>query len=164
MGLRPAQGDEKCFCSATTLNGSAALPFVISTEAERSGEICGSAALSWECFSTVESWVFGPLKVMKDGSCSATTVDGGTALPFVISTEAERSGGTCGFFPVTRTLFGGGSATTVRPACSQWFGDARLLLPQEPYHHSPPPQLVALEAQSDGSHSILPGFAAAPSP
>jgi hypothetical protein len=31
------------FCSATTLNGSAALPFVISTGApkERSGEICG---------------------------------------------------------------------------------------------------------------------------
>jgi hypothetical protein len=28
-------------CSATTLNGSAALPFVISTEAKRSGEICG---------------------------------------------------------------------------------------------------------------------------
>jgi hypothetical protein len=26
--------------------------------------------------------------VMKNGSCSATTVDGGTALPFVISTEA----------------------------------------------------------------------------
>jgi hypothetical protein len=25
---------------------------------------------------------------MKNGSCSATTVDGGTALPFVISTEA----------------------------------------------------------------------------
>jgi hypothetical protein len=29
------------FCSATTLNGSAALPFVISTGAQRSGEICG---------------------------------------------------------------------------------------------------------------------------
>jgi outer membrane protein assembly factor BamB len=29
------------FCSATTLNGSAALPFVISTGAKRSGEICG---------------------------------------------------------------------------------------------------------------------------
>src|ERR1700685_3601606 len=35
------------FCSATTLNGSAALPFVISTGApkERSGEICGPAVL-----------------------------------------------------------------------------------------------------------------------
>src|SRR6202034_520316 len=41
------------FCSATTLNGSAALPFVISTGApkERSGEICVPAVLSWECFS-----------------------------------------------------------------------------------------------------------------
>src|ERR1700677_3515284 len=41
------------FCAATTLNGSAALPFVISTGApkERSGEICVPAVLSWECFS-----------------------------------------------------------------------------------------------------------------
>jgi hypothetical protein len=41
------------FCSATTLNGSAALPFVISTGApkERSGEICGPAVLSWKGFS-----------------------------------------------------------------------------------------------------------------
>jgi hypothetical protein len=41
MGLRPTQGDENGFCSATTLNGSAALPFVISTGApkEHSGEI-----------------------------------------------------------------------------------------------------------------------------
>jgi hypothetical protein len=78
------------FCSVTTLPGSTALPFVISTEAQRSGEICGSAPLSWECFSTEESWAFGPPKVMKNGSCSATTVDGGTTLPFVISTEAQR--------------------------------------------------------------------------
>jgi hypothetical protein len=42
------------FCSATPLNGSAALPFVISTGApkERSGEICGPAALSWKCLSS----------------------------------------------------------------------------------------------------------------
>jgi hypothetical protein len=42
------------FCSATILNGSAALPFVISTGApkERSGEICGPAVPSWKCFST----------------------------------------------------------------------------------------------------------------
>jgi hypothetical protein len=29
------------FCPATSLSGSAALPFVISTGAKRSGEICG---------------------------------------------------------------------------------------------------------------------------
>jgi hypothetical protein len=54
MGLRPTQGDKKRSCSATTVAGSAALPFVISTGApkERSGEICGPAVLSWECFST----------------------------------------------------------------------------------------------------------------
>ena len=37
--------------SATTIAGSIALPFVISTGAQRSGEICGSAVLSWKCFS-----------------------------------------------------------------------------------------------------------------
>jgi hypothetical protein len=38
-------------CSPTTVPGSTALPFVISTEAQRSGEICGSAVLPWKCFS-----------------------------------------------------------------------------------------------------------------
>ena len=63
-------------------------PLVISTEAKRSGEICGSAALSWRCFSTEGSWAFGPPKVMKNGCYSATTLPGRTAHPFVISTEA----------------------------------------------------------------------------
>src|ERR1700733_11844926 len=36
--------------------------------------------------STGESWAFGPPKAMKNGSCSATTVAGSAALPFVIST------------------------------------------------------------------------------
>ena len=47
-----------------------------------------------------ESWAFGPPKVMKNGSCSATTIPGSAALPFVISTGApkERSGEICGFF------------------------------------------------------------------
>jgi hypothetical protein len=40
MGLRPLKVMKNGFCSATTLNGSAALPFVISTGAQRSGEIC----------------------------------------------------------------------------------------------------------------------------
>ena len=43
------------FCSAATLNGSAALPFVIPTGAQRSGGICSSADLSWRCFTT-EQW------------------------------------------------------------------------------------------------------------
>ena len=32
MGLRPTQGDENGFCSATALHGGVALPFVIPTE------------------------------------------------------------------------------------------------------------------------------------
>ena len=35
-----------------------------------------------------ESWAFGPPRVMKNGSCSATTLPGSTALPFVVSTGA----------------------------------------------------------------------------
>src|SRR6202034_471097 len=52
-------------CSATTLNGSAALPFVIST-----GEVMGR----WHAQSDEKR------------SCSATTVAGSAALPSVIST------------------------------------------------------------------------------
>ena len=42
-------------------------------------------------------WAFGPPKVMKNGFCSVPTLPGSTALPFVISTEAQRSGEICGF-------------------------------------------------------------------
>ena len=75
MGLRPTQGDENGSCSATTVTGSAALPFVIST-----GGVM----------------VVDPPKGMKNGSCSATTLNGSAALPFVISTGAQRSGEICG--------------------------------------------------------------------
>jgi len=47
-------------------------------------------------FRPEESWAKGPPKVMKNGSCSATTVAGSAALPFVISTGAQRSGEICG--------------------------------------------------------------------
>jgi hypothetical protein len=52
MGLRPPKVMKNSFCSATTLNGSAALPFVISTGApkERSGEICGVSGPSLGMF------------------------------------------------------------------------------------------------------------------
>ena len=49
--------------------------------------------------STTLPWIsFGPPKVMKSRLCSATTLKGSAALPFVISTGAKRSGGTCGSF------------------------------------------------------------------
>jgi hypothetical protein len=44
---------------ARSLSGSTALPVLISTEAERKGEICSSAILLGNCFSTEESWAFG---------------------------------------------------------------------------------------------------------
>jgi hypothetical protein len=39
MGLRPTQVMKNAFCPATAFHGTATLPFVISTEAKRSGEI-----------------------------------------------------------------------------------------------------------------------------
>jgi hypothetical protein len=39
MGLRPTQGDENAFCPRPLSHGRGALIFVISTEAQRSGEI-----------------------------------------------------------------------------------------------------------------------------
>ena len=82
--------------SATTIAGSIALPFVISTGAQRSGEIRGSAVFSWKCFRQRSYGPMGSSKVMKSGSRSATTIAGSIALPFVIPTGAQRSGGICG--------------------------------------------------------------------
>src|SRR6202789_1998172 len=42
-------------------------------------------------------WAFDPPRVMKNGFCLATTLNGSAALPFVISTGAKRSGEICGF-------------------------------------------------------------------
>src|SRR5580700_8290439 len=120
MGLRPTQGDESGSCSATTVAGSTALPFVLSTGAQRSGEICGVSGPSLGGRSQGDetgpvqqllllaappsplssrperSWAFVPPKAMKNGPCSATTVAGSAALPFVSSTGAQRSGEICG--------------------------------------------------------------------
>jgi hypothetical protein len=46
-----------------------------------------------------KSSAFGPHNETKSGSCSAATVLGSTAIPFVISTGAQRSGEICGFLP-----------------------------------------------------------------
>ena len=51
----PPKVMKNAFCSATAFHGNAALPFVIPTEAKRSGGICSSADLSWKCFSTERS-------------------------------------------------------------------------------------------------------------
>jgi hypothetical protein len=57
MGLPPTQGDEKRLGPATTLYATVVLSFVIPTGAKRSGGTCGSADLSWECFSKERSGV-----------------------------------------------------------------------------------------------------------
>src|ERR1700722_20380629 len=89
----------KNVCPATTLAGSAVLPFVISTGApkERSGEICGVSGPFLKMFRPEKSWAVGPPTVMKN-VCPATTLAGSAVLPFVISTGApkERSGEICG--------------------------------------------------------------------
>ncbi len=57
MGLRPTQGDENALVQLPLLYETVALPFVIPTEAKRSGGICSSTDLSWKCFSTEHSRV-----------------------------------------------------------------------------------------------------------
>jgi hypothetical protein len=78
MGLRPTQGDEKRVLYQQLLLLEAP-PCPLSSRPEK-------------------SWAFGPPKVMKNTFCSATTLNGSAALPFVISTGApkERSGEICG--------------------------------------------------------------------
>jgi hypothetical protein len=110
MGLRPTQGDGNCFGSATAFNGSVTLPVPrvggptrqTSAQPGRAGtqlrniaerRRCGTARadLSWKCFSTEESWAFGPPKEMKNRFHSATALYGSATLPFVIPSEAEGS-------------------------------------------------------------------------
>jgi hypothetical protein len=86
MAFGPPKAMKNGTCSANTLPGSAALPFVISTGAQRSGEICGVSGPSLEMFFDSD----------KNGFCSANTLPGSAALPFVISTGAQRSGEICG--------------------------------------------------------------------
>src|SRR5882757_4952396 len=82
MGQRPTYEDENGFYSATSLSGSAALPFVISTGAERS--LCGCLFL--EMFSTEDSWARGPPKVMKKASVrQLLSIE---PLPFPLSSRA----------------------------------------------------------------------------
>jgi hypothetical protein len=121
MGLRPTQGDEKRSCSATTVAGSAALPFGIST-----GGVMGLRPTQGDekrvLFRNYCCWerrpplwhldrrLMGlrPTQGDEKRSCSATTVAGSAALPFVISTGApkERSGEICGVRgPFLGTLF-----------------------------------------------------------
>src|SRR5580658_1227973 len=110
MGLRPTQGDEKrvlfsnycCWKRRPPLchldrrsHGPSAHPRRWRTgpvQQPHSMEAPPSPLSS----RPEESWAFGPPKAMKSGSCSATTVAGSAALPFVISTEAQRSGEICG--------------------------------------------------------------------
>ena len=75
MGLRPTQGDEKRVLFR---------------------DYCCRKRRPPLLSSRPDSWTFGPPKAMKNGSCSATTVAGSAALPFVISTGAQRSGEICG--------------------------------------------------------------------
>src|ERR1700735_4946590 len=63
-------------------------PSPLSSRPERSG-------VERSAVSGVLPWA-GEVKAKKNGSCSATTVVGSAALPFVISTGAQRSGEICG--------------------------------------------------------------------
>src|ERR1700722_17328308 len=91
MDLRAHLEDENGFCSATTFARSAPLPFVISTEAKRSGEISVWMHLLGNIFNRASMDLRAHLED-ENGFCSATTFARSAPLPFVISTEAKRSG------------------------------------------------------------------------
>jgi hypothetical protein len=57
LACAPPKVMKNALCPATALHGSVALPFVIPTEAKRSGGICSSADLSWKCFRPERSAV-----------------------------------------------------------------------------------------------------------
>jgi hypothetical protein len=78
MGLRPTQGDENGFCSATALHGSVALPFVIPPV-----PVCRGTGV----FMGLQ-----PTQGDENGFCLATALYGSVALPFVIP-RPERSMG-----------------------------------------------------------------------
>src|SRR5580658_605115 len=106
------------------------LSLVIPTGAQRSGGTCGSAALSWECFSTEESWAFGPPKVMKNGSCFLEA----PPLPLVIPSAAQwrdlRFGGTfLGMFSTEESWAFGPPKVMKNGFCSATTVDGGTALP-----------------------------------
>src|SRR5580658_3055443 len=96
-GLRSTQGDEKrvLFSTHTQWKRRPSLCHLDRSAAEWRDLRC-QRSLPGNVFRPEKSWPFGPPKAMKNGSCSATTVAGSAALPFVISTGAQRSGEICG--------------------------------------------------------------------
>src|SRR6202041_2821678 len=97
MGLRPTQGDEKRVLLSNYCCWKRRPPLChLDRSAAQWRDLRCQRSLPGNVFRPEKSWPFGPPKVMKNGSCSATTVAGSAALPFVISTGAQRSGEICG--------------------------------------------------------------------
>src|ERR1700728_4160159 len=97
MGLRPTQGDEKRVLFSNYCCWKRRPPLCHldrSSEGAEWRDLRSSGPFLGIVFRPEESWAFGPPKAMKNGPCSATTVVGSTALPFVIST-----GGVMGLRP-----------------------------------------------------------------
>src|ERR1700733_2382920 len=67
--------------AASNLNGSVALPFVIPTEAKRSGGICSSADPSWKCFFTFPRHNPSGQKHHLEAVCGAAGLSVISALP-----------------------------------------------------------------------------------
>src|SRR5580700_6906657 len=97
MGQRPTQGDEKRVLFSNYCCWKRRPPLChLDRSAAQWRDLRFQRSFPGNVFRPEESWPFGPPKVMKNGSCSATTVAGSAALPFVISTGAQRSGEICG--------------------------------------------------------------------
>src|ERR1700722_9515888 len=135
MGLGPTQGDEETG-PVPQPHSREAPPSPLSSRPE-------------------ESWAFGPPKAMKSGSCSATTLNGSAALPFVIST-----GGVMGLRPTQGDeKTGSCSATTLNGSAALPFvistggvmglrptqGDEKTGPVQQPHSMEAPPSPLHLD-------------------
>ncbi|MEA2541514.1 MAG: hypothetical protein QOH35_2880 [Acidobacteriaceae bacterium] len=80
MGLRPTQGDEKCLRPATTLYRTVALPFVISTGAQRSGEISVLMPLLGNVFLCL--WLRH--RNLRDSFCNSISSDRRSKAPIFV--------------------------------------------------------------------------------
>src|ERR1700744_6185104 len=89
MGLRPTQGDEKRVLFSNHTQWKRRPPLCHLDRSSEGGEwrdLRFQRSFPGNVFRPEESWAKGLPKVMKNGFCSATTLNGSAAFPFVIST------------------------------------------------------------------------------
>jgi hypothetical protein len=102
-----------------------------------------------------KSGASGPPKVMRNGSCSATTLLGRAIFPLVIPTGAQRSGGTCGSAVPSWECFSTGAKRSGTCGFSPWVYRGAISAQTRPGWHRrwpPPPGSVAHRGPVPAAH------------